>query len=549
MPADVRPSRTACGGLALQQSIIWQEAAARAKATGRPKATVMIITYNHAKYIAQAIESVLSQQTDFPFAIHVIDDCSTDGAQEIIRDYAARYPGVVKPFINKKNIGRKVTQKNFYRGFSTLDGDYCAILEGDDYWAVTDRLQKHVAFLEENRDFAACAMNTLKVYEDGSKEPHLFMPPYPHEAHEIGELIMLASFFHASSLTFRNVFRGKVPRYLRSPLSCDIFITIAHAQFGKIRYFPEVGSVYRAHPAGLFSQMSETTGWMWNIDSLMACNRWLRWRYVPQFTKSIFQYCDRLLLNGREEDGLTPQKRRRYAAVRRRYRIWEKAWRWADVWLAKHVPGRKARSAGAVLNLGCGYRGWVPYVNVDARRDLDADMVVDLERTPWPWPDDYAREVRFERSLEHMGADYATFQKMMAELYRVCRPGAKVVIAAKHPWSNAFVHDPSCVRTVSPAVLSVFDRTTALGSSPEPVAEQLGVDFAIAERTVNLAEPYASQFKAGQLPADEATRLSESLMNVCSDFAIELKVHKPPRQGPVAVAEAARAKAQGRAGA
>lgn len=115
----------------------------------------MIITYNHAKYIARAIDSVVSQDVDFPIAVHIVDDCSTDGAQDIIRDYAARYPGVVKPFINKKNIGRKVTQKNFHRGLLTLDGEYMAILEGDDFWSATDKLRKQVEFLEANPDFVA----------------------------------------------------------------------------------------------------------------------------------------------------------------------------------------------------------------------------------------------------------------------------------------------------------------------------------------------------------------------------------------------------------
>jgi glycosyltransferase involved in cell wall biosynthesis len=500
------------------------------KRGGRPKATVMIITYNHAKYIAQAIESVLAQQTDFAFAIHVVDDCSTDGAQDIIRDYAVRYPGVVKPFINKKNIGSKVTQKNFYKGFRTLDGDYCAFLEGDDYWASTDRLQKHVTFLEANPDFVACACNTLKVYEDGSgKDPHLFMPPYPKDGHDIGELIMLSSFFHVSSLTYRNVFRGRVPRYFRSPLSCDIFITIAHAQFGKVRHFPELGSVYRAHASGLFSQTSETKVWMWNLDGMRACNRWLGYRYVPQFTKSVYHCCDRLLRNGREEDGLTPDKRAFYAAVRKRYRRWEQAWRWMDVRLAKWIPGRKARSAGATLNLGCGYRNWVPYMNVDIRDDVDADMVVDLERTPWPWPDNYAAEVRFERSMEHMGADYRTFQAMMRELYRICQPGARVLVTATHPWTSNFVHDPSCVRAISPVVLSAFDRQTPAGGLPEPVARKNGVDFEVCGRTMNLAEPYRSQFTSGQLSPEDATRMTETMLNVCSDFEVELRVHKPPR--------------------
>jgi len=489
----------------------------------------MIITYNHAPYIAEAIESVLSQKTDFPFAIHVIDDCSTDGAQDIIRDYAARHPGVVKPFINKKNIGRKVTQKNFYRGFKTLDGDYIAILEGDDYWISTNRLQKHVDFLEANPDYAACATNTLKIYEDGSQEPHVFQPAPQKDDHDIEELIMLSSFFHASSLTFRNVFRGKVPRYLRSPLSCDIFITIAHAQFGKIRLFQELGSVYRAHGGGLFSQMSQTKGWIWNIDSFRACNRWLRFRYFPQFTKSIYRYCDHLLINGREEDGLTPELRRKYAIVRKRYRFLEKAYRWLDVWSAKWIPGRRATSAPAKLNLGCGFRKPVALINVDKRRDVDPDMVVDLEQTPWPWPDNYAAEVYFQHSLEHMGRDFETFQKMMRELYRICQPGGRILINAKHPWNETFIHDPTCVRPITPASLAVFDGTTPNLADPAPVARKNKLDFEIVQRQVVLAEPYRTQFQNGQLPHQEAARLVNTTLNVCAEFQVELKAHKPPR--------------------
>ena len=490
----------------------------------------MIITYNHARYIAQAIESVLAQETEFPFAIHVIDDCSTDGTQDIVRDYAARFPGVVKPFINKKNIGSKVTQRNFVRGFRTLDGDYMAILEGDDYWAGTDRLQKHVAFLDANPDYVGCASHALKVYEDGSgKEPHLFQPQTKLE-HDIHDLIMITSFFHASTMTFRNVFRGRVPSYLKSPLSCDIFVSIAHAQHGKIRLFPEVGSVYRAHGGGLFSQMTQTKGWMWNIDSFRAANRWLGYRYLGSFARSIWNYCDLLLRDGREEDGFTAEKRAQYEKIRRRYRAIDRAWCRADVWLARWVPGYRARSAPAKLNLGCGLRKPLRMINADLRADVDADLVVDLEKTPWPWPDDYAEVVRFDFSLEHMGADFRLFQRMMRELYRICRPGARIVINAKHPWSSTFTHDPSCVRVVSPVSLSVFDATVPAGAFPAPVAAANGVDFEIVDRQMNLAEPYLSRYANGQLPGDEAMRLTESMMNVCSDFAIELVAHKPPRK-------------------
>ncbi|WP_296595288.1 glycosyltransferase [Phenylobacterium sp.] len=500
---------------------------------GRPRVTVMIITYNHARYIAQAIESVLAQKTEFPFAIHVIDDCSTDGTSDIVRDYAARFPDVVKPFINKKNMGHKVAQHNFYRGMKTMDGDYIAILEGDDYWTSTERLQTHVAFLEANPDFVACANNTLKIYEDSDKEPELFLPPKPQSEHTIDDLISLSSFFHTSSITYRNVFRGRMPRFLRSSLSCDIFITIAHAQYGKIRFFPETWSAYRVHRAGLFSQMSQTKGWMWNIDSFRASKRWFAFRYFPQIAKTVFYYCDTLLKDGRPEDGLTPEKRRYYEQVRRRYRILDKAYRWTDLTLARWIPGWRPHSDGAELNLGCGERKTRNTIDVDIRRDVDADMVVDLERTPWPWPDNYAETVYFRHSLEHMGGDFKTFQRMMRELYRVCRPDARVVIIAKHPRSDRFANDPSCVRAINSQVLALFDARTPAGAGPEPLAARNKLDFEVVHREVTLDEPYRSQFTSGKLAQDEVNHLIRSNWNICSELHIELRARKPAR-GPAA---------------
>jgi hypothetical protein len=127
-----------------------------------------------------------------------------------------------------------------------------------------------------------------------------------------------------------------------------------------------------------------------------------------------------------------------------------------------------------------------------------------------------------------MGRDFETFQAMMRELYRICRPGALVRIVAKHPWSNLYIHDPTVVRVISPQVLDLFDRQPGR-FTPDSVARQLGVDFEFVKRQVNLAEPYLSQFKNGQLTEDEVFRMGDSLLNVCSNYELELKVHKPPR--------------------
>jgi hypothetical protein len=215
--------------------------------------------------------------------------------------------------------------------------------------------------------------------------------------------------------------------------------------------------------------------------------------------------------------------------VRRRYRWADKAYHRLDAWLARTIPGRKARTAPAWLNLGSGHKKPLRMINVDIRPETDPEIVADLERAPWPWPDNYAEEVWFQRSLEHMGREPKTFEAMMRELYRVCRPDARVVITSKHPWTNAFINDHTCVRPVTPSVMSSFDRATPLSAEPEPVAGRLGVDFEVTARTVNLDEPYRSQYQRGELSQGELARLIDSSINVCNAFVIELRVHKPPR--------------------
>jgi len=261
----------------------------------RPKVSVMIITYNHEKYIAQALESVLMQETNFEFEINVIEDCSTDRTASIILDYAAKYPNIVKPYLNKKNIGSKVTQKNFIRGFRTLKGEYIAILEGDDYWTSPGKLQKQVDFLDSHPDFAICAHNTVKVYEDGSSLPHRFL--YYGHLSDAGteDVIMLHRFFHMAGVLYRNVFNGNPPRQYGSKWSCDIFIMISHAVFGKIHHMDEEMAVYRAHSGGQFSTRKALDMWIFQIDALQRYNAWLGFRYAKIFAKSIVKFCDHVL--------------------------------------------------------------------------------------------------------------------------------------------------------------------------------------------------------------------------------------------------------------
>jgi glycosyltransferase involved in cell wall biosynthesis len=288
----------------------------------RPKVSVLLITYNHGKYIAQAIESVLMQKTSFPVVINIIDDCSTDGTAEIVMDYAVRYPGRVVACLNKKNIGSKVTQKNFAKGFATLDGEYWALLEGDDYWTSPDKLQRQVDFLEANADFVICAHNTVKVYEDGSREPHRFLYYGKKDDCDVYEAIMLRMFFHTTGVLYRNIFNGVPPRGYDNRWSCDIYIFISHAAHGKIHHIDEDMAVYVAHGSGLFSTMSDLDMWKYNIGGLVRYNAWLNFRFNRFFAEGIMKFCNHLLAEAGKNGvaPLTPFDWLKYTAIRAFYR-------------------------------------------------------------------------------------------------------------------------------------------------------------------------------------------------------------------------------------
>jgi glycosyltransferase involved in cell wall biosynthesis len=120
--------------------------------------TVLLIAYNHEPYIRLAIESVVSQKTQYLYKIHIFDDGSTDGTGDIIREYAKQYPDLIVPFIAEKNMG---AQQNIWNAYTSVDTKYAAFLECDDYWCDEEKLQLQIDALEQNPDCSFCAHNTV----------------------------------------------------------------------------------------------------------------------------------------------------------------------------------------------------------------------------------------------------------------------------------------------------------------------------------------------------------------------------------------------------
>jgi len=134
-----------------------------------PLVSIWTRAYNHAPYIRKCLEGVLMQRTTFPFEYLVYDDASTDGTADIIREYEARYPDVVKPIYQTENqfsTGKKVSSRLL---LPRTQGKYIAKCEGDDYWTDPLKLQKQVDFLETHPDYTICGGMFRELYEGASE--------------------------------------------------------------------------------------------------------------------------------------------------------------------------------------------------------------------------------------------------------------------------------------------------------------------------------------------------------------------------------------------
>lgn len=218
-----------------------------------PKVTACLITYNHIRYISQAIESVLVQKTDFPFEIVIADDCSTDGTQEIIKEYKKKYPDIIRLILQEKNIGPAL---NSIELFKAARGEYIAYLDCDDFWTDENKLQKQFNFLDKHPDFAICFHNTNVIFENPKRKPFLLNVPGQKSIGTI-EDILRKNFIASPSAMFRKVVIDDLPDWFVNAPYGDWCLHILGAQIGKIKYFDEVMASYRVHNYGTFSN-SET---------------------------------------------------------------------------------------------------------------------------------------------------------------------------------------------------------------------------------------------------------------------------------------------------
>ncbi len=216
--------------------------------------SVVCTTYNHEKYIKDAIEGFLLQKTNFSIEIIIHDDASIDNTANIVREYENKYPKIIKPIYQKENQYSKGVEPLSNYVWPKCSGKYIAFCEGDDYWTDPYKLQKQVDFMEANEDYILCFTNCSIADEKGNivKDNRI-------EEREEKTYTHLDMPIFAPTLTrlFRNKYLDVIPKSFESAPGGDAYLLVWQSKFGKIKYCNYNSAVYRVTKQGAWSGLND----------------------------------------------------------------------------------------------------------------------------------------------------------------------------------------------------------------------------------------------------------------------------------------------------
>lgn len=255
----------------------------------QPLVSVCMITYNHADFVSEAIESIVSQQTSFPFELIIADDVSSDDTRSICMGWKEKYPEIIHLVFHEKNLG---ISKNFFDTLLRARGKYVAVCEGDDYWIDCYKLQKQFDLLEQSNEYVLTYHNA--IVNDGCKK-HAFLD-LNVDAHEVDlrELLEKWAIPTASVMYRRESFElpTDFPWFVNGDYSLELLLMIK----GLFYYDTSIMSVYRKHGGSASDVLNTNQIKMYRgIISLLEYMRKLYPQSVGiHFEASINSYLDKI---------------------------------------------------------------------------------------------------------------------------------------------------------------------------------------------------------------------------------------------------------------
>lgn len=217
--------------------------------------SICCMTYNHAAFVRQCLDGFMMQKCSFNFEVLIHDDASTDGTQDIIREYEMKYPDIIKPIYQKENQYSKGIDPGLKYNAPRAKGKYIALCEGDDYWTDPYKLQKQVDFLESHPDYVMCSHRFNQYIQDKNL------------LEEENDLT-----FQGADYDLKNLIGGKwltqtltvmyrcdaldLCLYNAYKVSQDVILFYVLLKKGKGYCLPDIMGVYRIHNCGVWSGIS-----------------------------------------------------------------------------------------------------------------------------------------------------------------------------------------------------------------------------------------------------------------------------------------------------
>lgn len=244
-----------------------QELSDSARLCQTPTVSVLMLAYNHAEYIVQAVESVMDQAAEFEIELLIGEDGSTDSTRAVCEALLRRFPESVRLIVAPRNVG---IEANFLRLLARARGRYCATLEGDDYWIATDKLAAQVALLDAQPDLSWCGTRTANRSQ--------WLPPRPR--YGLRE-ILRRYVVHTSSVVFRTTCLERWPSF-PSAICLDHLLFAYLAAQGDCGFIDRETSFYRRHGGGVWSGADTAARLAMTARCIDAVDDWFERRYHPE---------------------------------------------------------------------------------------------------------------------------------------------------------------------------------------------------------------------------------------------------------------------------
>lgn len=227
-----------------------------------PVVSISCITYNHAPYVRDALDSFLSQR-DVPFEVLIHDDHSTDGTEEIIREYAAKFPGIIKPLYERENqYSQGVTNISGVFNFPRAEGRYIAMCEGDDFWTDPYKLKKQSEYMDYHPECSMCCHSAENLDMSGAYKSTSIIRPYDSSrVLKPREVISHNTVIPTASLLFLTDAAKRLPEWYYDCPVGDAPLHLFMLLCGEVYYDDSPMSVYRTGRPGSWTvSMDEKSG-------------------------------------------------------------------------------------------------------------------------------------------------------------------------------------------------------------------------------------------------------------------------------------------------